>query len=210
MENYRIIRSDNELYHFGVKGMKWGVRRANNDSASNRPARRSEEWYRQKSDKAAAKVKTSKTRIGKAISNERAYANELKANKKALLNANENEKNLLKRIDNTYGHGASAAQQKAAANFYDRKAGYMNSRLRKTMAEAEAFNRNSAAKANEKLHNSKSVKEYGKNYVDALANRKVKTWSGRTTTTGEQIIDELLFEGGGGLIRDIRYYRKGY
>lgn len=28
---YIATRQDNELYHYGVKGMKWGVRRARND-----------------------------------------------------------------------------------------------------------------------------------------------------------------------------------
>lgn len=34
MENKHILTSDGELYHWGVKGMKWGVRRYQNEDGS--------------------------------------------------------------------------------------------------------------------------------------------------------------------------------
>ena len=185
-----------ELYHYGVKGMKWGVRR---DTVAG---------YRSKSNAAVAEISSRKTRLGKSLANRKAYRNEVKANKKALQNANENEKNLLKRVDNTYGHGAVAAEQKAAANYYSRKAGYTKTKRGTNIAKANAYNARTAAEANQKLHDSKSAKEYGKNYVDAISKRKVKTYVGRTTTAGEQYLDMMFTGGIYGAVKDRMYYVK--
>lgn len=60
MENEYILTSDGELYHYGVKGMKWGVIRYRKNSADRGIARR--ERQNAKLEKKAAKydVKASK------------------------------------------------------------------------------------------------------------------------------------------------------
>lgn len=204
----KYVYSD-ELMHYGVLGMKWGVRKAQDaSSGSSKPKRGSEEYYRDKSNRAIARIGTSKTRLGKNISNYSAYSNAVKANNKANAAASKQEKSFLKKIDRQYGHGSNAAIQNAHADYYSRKAEYSKTRLGKTVNSAKAFNERSAAKANEKLHNSSSVEEYGKNYVDAMLNRKMKTWSGRTTTAGKQIVDQMLSAGMLGTVQDIKYYHK--
>lgn len=44
-------------------------------------------------------------------------------------------------------------------------------------------------------------------YYEGKSHRKVKTWSGRTTTTGKQFVDSLLTVGILGTVKDIQYYR---
>jgi hypothetical protein len=183
---------NDELCHYGVIGMKWGKRKAS--------------YYDAKSKTHASAIANSKTRLGKSYHNYRAYRNEIKAlDKKA--GEQLGKGSILKDIDSAYGHGASARSQTAAANYYNRKSGYTKSRLSTTKAKAAAYNNKTAAEANTRLHNSKSLKQYGTNYVNAFANRSIKTWSGRTTTTGKKMVDELLTGGMIGLVSDVSYYR---
>lgn len=191
---YAVPARSNELYHYGVPGMKWGKRKAS--------------YYDEKSRSHAAKIATSKTRIGKSYHNYRAYRNEVKAGDRRTVDSMGGKGNILKKIDNFYGHGASARMQNAASKYYDRKSTYTKTRLGTTMAKSSAYNNKTAADANTRLHNSKSLKEYGTNYVNALANRSVKTWSGRTTTTGALYVDNLITGGIVTNIADHSYYRK--
>lgn len=187
------IYSYDELCHYGVKGMKWGQRNA--------------KYYADKSKSHAAAIATSKTRLGKSYHNYRAYRNEVKSADKKMRD-NLGKGSMLKDIDDMYGHGASARSQAAASKYYERKSGYTKTRLGTTMAKSAAYNNKTAAAANTRLHNSKSLKQYGTNFVNSMANRSVKTWSGRTTTTGKQYVDNLITGGVIGAVADANYYRK--
>lgn len=185
--------TEQELYHYGVVGMKWGKRKA--------------KYYEDKSKAHAKAIATRKTRLGKWYHNSRAYANEVRA-----LDKKAGEKlgkgSMLKDIDSAYGHGAAAREQAAASNYYARKATYTKTRLGTTQAEAAAYNNKTAAASNTRLHNSKNIKQYANNYVDSLANRSVKTWAGRKTTTGKKLVDDILTGGVITAVSDISYYRE--
>ena len=188
---YVITRTNNEdeLMHYGVIGMKWGKRKAS--------------YYTDKANSHISKMNTSKTKLGKSLHNYQAYKNETKANMKKTMG----EKGIRKTIDNVYGYGGIASEQKAAANYYNRKSTYSKSKLSATAAKSKSYNLSTAAKANTKLHNTKGV-ERAKARVDALMNRPIKTWSGRTTTTGKKALDNILTGGISGAVKDVSYYRK--
>lgn len=48
-----ILKSDYELYHHGIKGQKWGVRRYQNYDGSHTPEGRERECYRKRHERAA-------------------------------------------------------------------------------------------------------------------------------------------------------------
>lgn len=191
MAQYGYAYSDS-LVHYGVPGMKWGHRKT----------------YTQKANSHISKIGTSKTRLGKNYHNYMAYTNQARNNQaQAIKRDMMNKKGrTLKTLDNMYGHGARAASQKAASDYYTRKSKYTKTRVGTNSAKAYAYNNKQWSNANTKLHNSKSVREYGKNYVDAIANTSIKTWSGRTTTNGKRLVDNLLTGGVIGAGLDASYY----
>ena len=68
MSNEYYLVNDGELYHWGIKGMKWGVRRYQNPDGSLTPAGRKRlekadyKWAKKKTDKITAQAKKASQR----------------------------------------------------------------------------------------------------------------------------------------------------
>ena len=179
--------ANDELQHYGVIGMKWGKRKAS--------------YYTDKANNQITKMDQSKTRLGKSYHNHRALSYETKANVKNSMR----EKGVRNTISNVYGYGQEASRGNALSNYYDRKTTYTNSRLRKTIAKSNSYNAKTMAKAASRMHKSRGIRRIV-DYVDAYMNRSIKTWSGRTTTTGKNAAESILTGGILNTVKDCKYY----
>lgn len=67
MENYYIITSDGELYHWGIKGQKWGVRRYQNKDGSLTPAGKKRYYDTPELNSLKAEMKTAQDRRAESL-----------------------------------------------------------------------------------------------------------------------------------------------
>lgn len=191
-----IIREKDYLMHYGVLGMKWGKRKAKyySDVADKHQA---------KANQHISKIGTSKTRIGKGYHNLKAYDQEARANTARAISKTKGVKQTASEV---MGRGDIDSRAKAAANYYDRKAGYAKTNLGRTIAKSNSYNQSQLVKDNAKIRNAKGAIRKGVAIVDIYANSKYKTWSGRKTTTGKQVVDGLFTMGMFGTVKDLNYY----
>lgn len=179
------MNESNALYHHGVKGMKWGQRKA--------------ESYNAKADSHIQKIGSSRTRLGKN------YHNRLATNYRSgarVQTRSNNSKGIAKQI--SFGYGAD--RYKSEAEYRDRKAAHSTTRLGKTWNKSAAYNLRTDSNNLKRLSESKGLINKGKTVADQVKNTKYKTWSGRTVTNGQLFVESMLPPVGA--VKDINYYRK--
>ena len=93
MDNNYILGPDGELYHSGIKGMKWGIRRYQNADGSLTPAGRKRYKATEEELKAREQVIKNKERLKARTDKLAAKKAELDAREKALKGDKKNKKN---------------------------------------------------------------------------------------------------------------------
>ena len=150
----------NELYHFGIKGMRWGVRRYQNNDGSLTPAGRK----RYSDDPAVLKTKQDmKTALTRKNHTQKVYE---KANDAYMLNPTDKNKSKMETAEKTY----NAAKTDYKIKSFDYK-------TEKEVARINANNISFKSKSKHRLKLEQQYKEMGLDdeHAQAAANKRIRT-----------------------------------
>ena len=180
---------NNELYHHGIKGQKWGLRRFQNTDGSLKPA--------------GAK------RYSTAVESAKFLSGSSRAT--AVVRAFKNEKKISGKASALFGHVGQAAQREANARNLDRISKSAKTRLGRHISSVGSYNNKSLASYHRSIRNMSAGKRVMNTLLGnpRLMNTRMKTMAGRQTTIGKEVAMSIFTAGLGNTVLDARYLMTG-
>ena len=177
---------ENELYHYGVKGMRWGVR--------------NKSYYDSRVQANMRRADKAKTSYGKARALNRAEINKYYADH---AKRRDSAKTLKDQLLVEYGNADAVKAMKAYTNMEKNNARASKTKLMRQYHKVNAMNNEAGTKVREAMLNAKGIKNKGKAAVTGMANMRVTSLAGRSRSLGMAIVEDMT---GLGTLRDIGYY----
>lgn len=206
---YYGIRTNDGLYHHGIKGMHWGIRRFQNQDGSLTSAGQSR-YDRQisklnaRGDKYLEKSKAAKSNF-RAVNNARKAGNAYaRADYKQRVH---NAQGFKAKVSEMFGHRGQQHALQSAEKTYKLMANASKKDNSTIRYDSGAFNSRQIANYHKNIANAHTAGQKFVNTYATLPGMTLKTTSGRTTTLGKEFVVSALTMGYGSLASDALYKR---
>lgn len=182
-----------ELYHYGVEGQKWGVRRYQNEDGS-----LTQEGYLHYYGKSRGNGIVS---VSRSAGGAKDYVRRRVDTVKETVKGKYGLGNTL--LNATLGTTRGRDYFQTVSDVTSKAAERSKSKFIKNINEKRSYNSRELAKQYDKIANSASLGKRIANNLDILTTKQVNLYSGKESTVGKNIVDGILVNGVVGLTAGI-------